>query len=136
MSLEIDLYSFLSRDSDLLSLTGGNCIWLGAIPKGQPDSQAIVLQTVITDNIYGADGVNTLMMKRVQIDSYAARYSDAVATSNTIRDLLKNISGVLGKVNIQAALLRKDMDMPEEPGSTGYVFRRLLQIDFWHTETA
>ena len=135
MSIEVDLYSLLSTNANVLSALGGNnYIWLGAIPKGQPDTPALVLQTVLTDNYYGADGVNTLMTKRVQFDSYAARYSDAVTISNTVRDLLKNITGSLGNTNIQAALLRRDMDMPEEPGNTGYVFRRLIEIEFWHTE--
>jgi hypothetical protein len=137
MAIETDLYSLLSTNADVLSALGGNnCVWLGAIPKGQPDSPAIVLQTILTDNYYGADGVNTLMMKRVQVDSYATRYTDAITVSKVVRDLLKNLTGPLSSTNIQAAFLRRDMDMPEEPGSSGYVFRRLLEIEFWHTEAA
>jgi hypothetical protein len=135
MPLEVDLYSLLSQNADVLSALGGNNhVWLGAIPKGQPDSPALVIQTVLTDNEYGADGVTRVMKKRVQFDSYASTYTAATTLSNTIRDLLKNITGNLGNTFVQAALLRRDMDMPEEPGSAGYVFRRLLEVDFWHLE--
>jgi hypothetical protein len=137
MSLETDLYSLLSKDPTILSVLNGNdYVWLGAIPKGQPDSPAIVVQTVLTTRYYGADGVNTLMLKRVQFDSYASRYSDAVTISKTVRDLLKNFTGLLPTTTVQGALVGNEMDLPEEPGDTGNVFRRVLQVDFWHTETA
>lgn len=135
MALESDLYQLLSKNASVLAaLNNSNNVWMGMIPKGQPVSPAIVVQAVYTDNQYTADGINTTKMRRVQFDSYAKKYTDALTISNTVRDVLKNLTGQLGTTDVLSALVRRDMDMPDEPGDSGYVFRRLLEVEFWYAE--
>jgi hypothetical protein len=133
--LETDVATLLANDPGVLAALGGaDNVYLGMIPKGEPDNPAVVIQAVNSIYYKGADRTNGFQIRRLQIDSYAARYSDALTLSNAVRDALKDFSGATGKTQIQGTILRQDMDMPDEPGSTGYVFRRMLIIEFFFTE--
>src|SRR6185437_4303674 len=132
-SLEQDLYSFLSQNADVLTALGGrNTVWKSMIPKGKETQlPAIVMQTVYTDNPYTADGALNARKKRIQFDSYASDdATTAAAVSDTIKNLLQNLTGSLGNTFIQASFITAEMDMPDEPGAGGYVFRRLIRVDF------
>jgi len=132
-SLEQDLYSFLSQNVDLLTALGGrNTLWKSMIPKGkETELPAIVMQTVYTENPYTADGALNARKKRIQFDSYASDDPTTAADlSDTLKKLLRNLIGCLGNTVVQASLITTEMDMPDEPGAGGYVFRRLLRVDF------
>jgi hypothetical protein len=134
--IENDLYTLCSTDPGVLAALGGNNnVYLGMIPKGQSDNPALVLQSVITTNFTAADGFVNLIMRRIQLDSYAAKYSAALTLSNAVSLLLRNFKGVLASTTVTGTIVRQEMDMPDEPGATGYVFRRMLAIDFWYYAT-
>jgi hypothetical protein len=138
-SLEQDLYSFLSQNADVLSALGGkNTLWKSMIPKGkETELPAVVMQTVYTDNPYTADGALNARKKRIQFDSYASDdATTAASVSDTIKNLLQNLTGSLGNTVVQASFVTTEMDMPDEPGAGGYVFRRLLRIDFMYYDLA
>lgn len=135
MSLEADLYQLLSTDASIqTALNGVNNIYPGAIPKGRPDSPAIVIQVTGGQRFKASDGTNLLTMKQVQFDSYAVRYTDCLAVSEAIRLLVQDLSGSLATTNINGVIIEKDLDMEREPGDSGYVFRRLLEFHFWYTD--
>lgn len=137
MSLEVDLYTVLSTDAGVLgAMNGRSNVYLGSIPKGQDDNLAVVIQTVMTDNFVASDQTNLLQMKKMQFDSYAERFSDALLLSNTVKNLLKDLKGSLANTDVKGVIARRDIDMPREPGKTGYVYRRMLELDFWHTDGA
>ncbi len=141
MPLETDLYTLLSTDASIAAAMGlplaAPNVWRGAIPPGSPDSPALVIQMIYSNYLTAAESVNALQMKRMQFDSYHAQYDSALTISNAVRDLIKNMRIVsLANTEVQGTIINKDMDLPEEPGSNGNVFRRLLEIDFWHTDGA
>jgi hypothetical protein len=85
---------------------------------------------------YHAQGASGLRKKRFQIDSYAFKYMDSVKTSDSVRTLLESFSGIFPDgSSINGCIVVRDMDFPYEPGSGGYVHRRLLEIDVIYTET-
>jgi hypothetical protein len=134
-SLEQDLYAFLSNNADVLSRLGGkNTLWKSMIPKGKEAAlPAIVMQTVYTDNPYTADGALNARKKRIQFDSYASDDATTAAdVSDTLKRLLQNLTGSLGNTVVQASFVTTEMDMPYEPGAGGYLYRRLLRIDFMY----
>jgi len=133
--LETDLYNLLSTDANVLAaLNEENNVYLGAVPKGQPDSPAVVIQVAHTDRYRGSEGPNRFTAKRVQFDSYHQRYSDCVAINNAIYALMIALAGSLATTQIQGTICTEDMDMGHEPGDTGYVFRRLLTFEVQHTD--
>jgi hypothetical protein len=135
--IEVDLYTLCSTDPGVLAALGGsNNVYLGMIPKGRPDNPALVLQAVVTTNFTAADGIVNLAMRRMQFDSYAAKYSDSLTLSNAVRNLLRSFKGALSTTQIQGTIIRQEMDLPDEPGATGYVFRRMLAIDLWYFDLA
>jgi hypothetical protein len=137
-SIEQDLYAFVSTDADVLTALGGkNTLWKSAIPKGKETQlPAIVMQTVYTSNPYTADGALNSRTKRIQFDSYSSDPTTTAEVSDTIKNLLQNLSGSLGNTVVQASFVTTEMDMPDEPGAGGYVFRRLLRIEFHYYDLA
>lgn len=136
-SLEQDLYAFLSQNTDVLAALGSvNSLYKQMIPKGTANPYpAVVMQTVFTWNTYAAEGPLNAFKKRIQFDSYASTSTATLTISDTFRNLLSNLSGSLGNNFIQASFVTRDMDMSYEPGpNDGYVFRRLLWLEFIYYE--
>jgi hypothetical protein len=137
-SLEQDIYSFLSQNADVLTALGGkNTLWKSAIPKGKETQlPAIVMQTVYTSNPYTADGALNARTKRIQFDSYSSDPTTTAEVSDTIKNLLQNLSGSLGNTVVQASFIPTEMDMQYEPGAGGYIFRRLIRAEFHYYDLA
>ncbi len=138
-SLEQDIYSLLSQNADVLTALGGrNTIWKSMIPKGkETELPAIVMQTVYVDNPYTADGAFSTRKKRIQFDSYTSDdATTATEVSDTLKNVLQNLIGSLGSTVVQASFVTTEMDMPDEPGAGGYIFRRLIRVDFHYYDLA
>jgi len=136
-SLEQDLYAFLSQNTDVLTTLGGvNSLYKMMIPKGK-SYPAVVMQTIYTWNTYAAEGLLNGFKKRIQFDSYATTASQTVTISDTFKNLLANLSGSLGNTSIMASFVTREMDMGFEQGPTdGYIFRRLLWLEFIYFDLA
>lgn len=137
MSLEIDLYTLLSTDASIAAATSTGAspaVYLVAIPKGLPDTNAIVIQCTETTRSKGYDVTNQLTFKRIQFDCYSDKASVAQALGNAVLNLLKDMIGTLASVNITGVIPDKDLDMGEEPGDGGMVFRRMLDFDFQYND--
>lgn len=140
MALEDDLYTLFSTDASIAAAMGvpQPNVYRDAIPRAMPDSPALVFQTMPGGEFYaGAEAMNALQMKPVQFDSYHVYPNIALQISNAVRDLIKNMRQVsLANTQVQGVIITKDHGMPQEPGANGYVQRRLLLAEFWHTEGA
>jgi hypothetical protein len=138
--LKNDILQKLMEDPTIVAVlnsqNGTVNVYMGAIPKIAPSPfiPAIVVQGGGTKYFYGADGINRFQMETVQFDSYAIDYTTSLKVSNTVRDLMKEFAGPLNSTIVSGSLIRRDIDMPFEPGPGGYVYRHMLAIDFQYTE--
>jgi hypothetical protein len=106
------------------------------MPKGATLPAIVFTVAVTADLGYSAQGASGLRKKTLQFDSYATKYNDAVKVSDSIRSILQSYSGVLPDgTSVNGCIVTRDMDMAYEPGTTGYAYRRLLEIDVMYTET-
>jgi hypothetical protein len=135
MSLESDIYSLLSTDASVsAALNDRPFVYNGAIPKGQPDDGAIVINVSRTDRLTGADGPNRFTVKEIQFDSYAQTYTRALALSNAIFALMVTLSGSLATTEIQGTIPTKEMDFGRESAQAGYGFRRMLAFEVQYVD--
>lgn len=116
-------------------------IFAGRLPK-DPTLPAVVYQVVVTgDPAYSFQGANRFRVKRFQFDSYAEKYTDAVKASDAVREALKSFQGTLtdeAHTLVNGCQVVAEMDFPYEPGGSpsGFVHRRMLEVDVQHTESA
>jgi Protein of unknown function (DUF3168) len=132
---EKGLYQMLRNDPGVSSYVNGR-IWGNKAKKGAT-YPFIVFTTVITEDMgYHAQGAAGLRKARVQFDCYSDKYIDTVKTKDAIRVLLQSFAGQFPDgTSINGCIVVRDMDFPYEPGSSGYVHRRLMEIDIIYTET-
>jgi hypothetical protein len=137
MSLESDLYNLLSTDASISAVLNARpFVYSGAIPKGQPDSGAIVINVTRTDRLTGSDGPNRFTVKEARFDSYHTLYTQSVAMSNAVLALMLGLTGPLATTVISGVIPTRDLDFGREGGQNGYVFRRLLALEVQHTDQA
>jgi hypothetical protein len=135
--LEDDIFALLSTDASIQSAMGGqNNVYVGYVPKGSQISPSLVIQIPATTRLKGSDGTNALTMKRVQVDCRHVMAGVARKMGEAVIALLKDLSGSLPTTNVQGVIPGKEMDMPIEPGDSGYVARRLTDFDFWFYDGA
>ena len=66
--IETDLYQFLSQNQTMLDALGvRNSVYLGMIPKNQPDSPAILVRTPSADYLKGYDVTLNFVGKKVSL---------------------------------------------------------------------
>jgi hypothetical protein len=135
MPVEAGVYQKLRDDPAVGSYVSGR-IFGSRMPK-DATLPAIVWTIVLTDDMgYHYQGASGLRRKRFQFDSYAKKYMDSVKTSDAIRAVLESFAGVLPDgTPVNGCIVVRDMDFPFEPGTSGYIQRRLLEIDVIYTET-
>jgi hypothetical protein len=135
VSLESDLYTLLSTDASISEVLNARpFVYNGAIPKGQPDSGAIVINVYRTDRLVGADGPNRFTVKEIQFDCYHAQYTQSVAIAYALIALIGNLSGSLATTEIQGCIPTREMDFGRESGDPGYVFRRLVAFEIQYQD--
>ncbi len=136
--LENDLCLLLLNDSGVKTAMGNQQnVWMGAIPIGQTDSPAVVLRVNSNETYNTASGPVNLKRKRMQFDSYDKKYSNVITVSGAIRTLLASMATPFTNLNtttVYGVLIQNEMDMPQEPGDSGYVFRRTFLADVFYCE--
>jgi len=135
MPIEAGMYQYMKQDPGVSSYVGGR-IFGSKLPKDKTAMPAIVWTVVLTQELGShAHGSSGLRSKRFQIDSYASKYMDSVKTSDAVRALFQNFSGTLPDgSSVNGCIIIRDMDFPYEPGTSGYVYRHLLEIDVIYSE--
>jgi hypothetical protein len=144
MSLENDIYGFVSTNSSVIAVLGadpkpygdGNSVWKGFIPVGQPVDPSIVLTCIATKDYVGAEGVLNGHTKRIRIDSRSSSYTKAQAINDTVKNLLQNLTGTLGTTVVQGVIPILETDVGQEAVTGGYVFRRQWEAYWTYYELA
>jgi hypothetical protein len=137
MSLESDLYNLMSADASIQAVLDAEpFVYNGAIPKGKPDSGAIVINISRTDRLTGTDGPNNLVIREVQLDSYHEKYTQSLAMSTAIFNLMVSRDLPLLTIEFRGAIPTAEMDFGKEPAQTpsGYVFRRMLRFEVQYVD--
>jgi len=128
--LEAGVFQLLSTNAALQALIADRVFFV-KMPAKETLLPAVVFQIITTRTVYSATGPSGFRFVHVQFDSYAEAYSDAVAISRLLRTALAAFVGPLPDGTlIHGSIVMNEMDMPYEPGTSGYVFRRLLEIEF------
>ena len=133
--LETGLYKKLRDDAGVSTWVSGR-IFYSRMPK-DATLPAIVFNVVSTTDMgYTFQGASGLRTKRIQFDSYAKAYLDTISISDSIRTILESYSGTLedGTV-VQGCIVISEMDFPYEPGSGGYIQRRMMEVDVIYVDS-
>jgi hypothetical protein len=144
MSLENDIYAFISTNNSVIAILGadpkpygdGNSVWKGFIPTGQAVDPSIVLTCIATKDFVAAEGVLNGHTKRIRVDSRASSYTKAQAINDTVKNLLQNLKGTLGTTVVQAVIPILETDVGQEAVTGGYVFRRQWEAYWTYYELA
>jgi hypothetical protein len=136
MSIEVGLRNMLINDAGVSALINQR-IWAGLAPLN-PTYPVVVFTVASTVDLYSAQGASGYRTKRMQFDSYAPKYNDALAVSEAIRAALQSFTGTVNDGNTDIPVLSvitiADMDFPFEPGSADRIFRRMLEFEVTYTE--
>ena len=133
MSVEAGLYQLLKSDSGVSSRISGR-LFGGRAPKGVTFPCA-VWNVAATQDVYSIQGASGLRFKRMQFDSYGEKYMETLAVSDAIRDALKSFRGTLpNDVEVQGCVVITDQDFPYEPGASGQIFRRMIEVEVAYIE--
>jgi hypothetical protein len=125
------LYQKLVGDSGVNAIVNGR-VYFQLQPKGT-SVPSVVIQQATSEDVYHTKGASGFRFVGVQFDSYGANYTQAVQTSNAVRVLLQSFKGVLPDgTSVDGSVVRRDVDLPYEqgPGERGFVYRRMLTIEF------
>jgi hypothetical protein len=134
---EAGLYQLLKNDAGVSALVAGR-IFGGRIPKTATDSTypCLVWTVVSTLDLYSSQGASGYRTKRVQIDCYALKYIDAVKVTDAVRAALENFQGDLPDgTSVDRSIVTMDQDFLFEPGASGQLFRRMIEIEIAYLES-
>ncbi len=139
MSLENGLFQKLKGNTGVANLVGGR-IFGAQFPNNtaKPTLPAIVYHTFWSDTVRTLTGPDGLRTKKIQIDCYGDKYTDALGLGDTVRSLFEGYRGTLPNgVVVQEAEVNVDEDFPAEPGhpTQGFVYRRRLEVTFRYVES-
>jgi hypothetical protein len=133
---EKGLYELITQNAGVSALVS-NRIYFILQPKGT-SVPSIVLSIIATGDTYSFKGASGLRAALIQVDAYASNYYDARATSRAVRLLLENYAGNLPDADATSVLgcvVEKDWDMPYEEGQKGFVYRALLEVRMFYSDT-
>jgi Protein of unknown function (DUF3168) len=128
--LETGLFQLLTV-TDAITHLCANRVFFVKMPGKETVLPSVVFQVITARSVSSAQGFSHFRFVHVQFDSYATNYTDAVTLSNALRARLASFSGPLpdGTI-IHGSIVLNEMDQPYEAGTGGYIFRRILEIEF------
>jgi hypothetical protein len=150
MAIENGLLQELAGNSGVTSIlpndvSGNPQIYWVLAPKGAKPPY-VILSRVATSDLYTYQGSTGVRDGLFQVDCYSdskagvsSGYYTARSLATAVRDVLSGFRGNLPDTNstpVLQSLLEKDWDMPYEEGSTGFVFRVLLEFRVYYVEGA
>ena len=137
--IEQGIFQLIQADSGVNSLVsmGANkgLYWVLA-PKGA-SYPLIVLGWVATTDTIAFEGDLDFRNGLLQIDCYSSQYLNSRQVAAAVRDLLKSYRGTLPDTDatvVAGAMQTKDWDMPYEEGSTGFVYRAMLEFRIFYLD--
>ena len=141
MSVEKGLFQLIQGDptvSSLVTMANGAGVYWILAPKGAT-YPLIVLGTVSTSDTITFGGDAGFRNALFQIDCYASSFYQSRSIAKAVRNVLKSYRGNLPDTDstaVAGVLQTKDWDMPYEEGSTGFIFRAMLEFRVWYYDSS
>jgi hypothetical protein len=135
------LYQYLASLSSVTALLGtagdgGPAIYFSAAPK-QPPVPFLVLHKVNTLPAgQTLDGVSALIDGEIQFDAYANDAITAQGITTAVRTVLANYADTMAEgTQIQFVAVVEEFDAGYEEGDSSYLYRSILRLRAFYTET-
>lgn len=106
-----DLRAFLLADGTVAGLAGTR-IYPSVLPQA-PTFPAITYSTISAVRQNTMDGPDGLPSKRIQIDSWASTFSQALALADAIRERLDGHLGVMGATEVKGIFAAAERQLYE-----------------------
>jgi len=132
--LETGIYQRLRDDTGVSGFVSGR-IFYSRMPKDATLPAVVFNVVVTTDMGYTFQGASGLRTKRIQFDSYAKDYLSTVKVSDSIRAILQSFSGTIDGTVVQGCVVVSEMDFPYEPGTSGFIQRRMMEVDIIYQDS-
>lgn len=131
MTLGIGLRTFLIADASIADVVNSERIYPINLPQGITETS--VRYALVSGNrpFSSPSGPLELSAPRVQIDTFAPTYAEAIALAELIRKRIDGYKGAMGSVTVQGTFFANERD-GYEPESKLYFVSRDYFI--WHEE--
>jgi D-alanyl-D-alanine carboxypeptidase len=131
--LREELRAYLLADPGVAEMVGSRVTW-----GGRPRTAvlpAVALFLIDGERDYAMGRPTGLVRSRVQADSWALTYGEAVYVSRAVRGALSGLRKVIGGVEIQGAFADLERDLSEDDaGAEEVLFRISQDYQIWHSE--
>jgi len=119
---------------DIAAIADGR-VYPGRLPQNAPVPAVIVTQ-ISGPPVYTDDGESLLTRSRVQVDAWAATYTDAKLLAREVKATLSGFFGTVGNTLFRFVLIDDERD-DDEGGTNATAYRFRTSVDFivWHSPT-
>jgi len=133
--LETGLFQFLATQPNINSLIADRVFFV-KMPVKETPLPAVVFTVISTRRVWSANGPSGLRFSYLQFDTYAETFTESRDVTAALRLALENMINVTlpDGTRVQGSVVTNEMDFHYEPGTSGYIFRRCLEIEFQHDE--
>jgi hypothetical protein len=135
---EVGLMQLLKNDSGVAALISGR-LFGGRVPKDATNSTypCAVWTVATTVDLYSSDGQSGYRTSRVQFDAYAIKYIDVLNVKEAIKAALQNFKQATlpDGTFVDRMVVIEDRDFETEPGISGQLYRRLLEVEIAYIES-
>lgn len=104
VDVQAGLRTFLLEDVQIASAVGGSRIHYIRLPNAVIPGPSVVINRISEVTDYLSKGPSGLVTTRFQIDAWAVNYGAAEDLAIKIKDRMSGYRGLMGAVNVQAAL--------------------------------
>lgn len=128
MSLETELRSRLAADATISGIVGTR-IYPGILPQ-KPVYEALVFRRISGPRLRHLTGPSGMGTARIQIDSWAEKYTEAQALADAVKDRLHGFDGTLTTLRVSISLDNEIDDYDED----AKVYRVIQDYLIQHSE--
>lgn len=126
MTLESDLYGYLTADAGVAAVVGTRVYPLR--PTQNPTLPYLTYQLISRRDVHSTDGASGLANTLVQIDAWGATYADVVSAFEAVRKCLNGYRGAIAQ-----GIFLEPIDDEYDNGAR--VYRRKASFSVWHEES-
>lgn len=130
-TVEYGLIKRLNTATSVTTYTSGRIGVRAEEAKGFP---AVALRRVSTNRVHAMTVDDSLQQVRIQVDCYASGYVTAKSLASAVKARLSRFSGTVTGEVIQDVLLQNEMDLEEDRGEDGRLWRVMQDYFVWHEE--
>lgn len=131
--MEEALRTALAGDGTVAALAGTRIHW-SERPQGSV-LPTIVLHRIAGGRDYHGAGASGLVRSLVQVDCWAATYTDAKALARATAAAVSGLASTISGTELQGVFIRSERDMAPEPGGGAERYHRVsLDLEIWHDE--